>query len=115
MAIPDDDAATTKPHKKPTKHDETMRTLERSWWDSSAEMRNGLPYISRSGLQNFLVKNGYTERTARNKTEASRAGGLILEMLNAGVLETHEHGWIFIDKAQVCAMMMQKNGGKSFP
>jgi phage/plasmid primase-like uncharacterized protein/KaiC/GvpD/RAD55 family RecA-like ATPase len=115
VAIPDDEAIATNPHKKPTKHDETMRTLERSWWDSSAEMRNGLPYISRSGLQNFLTKNGYSERTARNKTEASRAGGLILEMLNAGVLETHEHGWVFINKAQVSAMLMQKNGGKSCP
>jgi putative DNA primase/helicase len=115
VAIPDDEAIATNPHRKPTKHDETMRTLERSWWDSSAEMRNGLPYISRSGLQNFLTKNGYSERTARNKTEASRAGGLILEMLNAGVLETHEHGWVFINKAQVSAMLMQKNGGKSCP
>jgi phage/plasmid primase-like uncharacterized protein/KaiC/GvpD/RAD55 family RecA-like ATPase len=115
VAIPDDEAIATNPHKKPTKHDETMRTLERSWWDSATEMRNGLPYISRSGLQNFLIKNGYTERTARNKTEASRAGGLILEMLNAGVLESYEHGWIFINEAQVSAMMMQKNGGKSCP
>ena len=115
VAVPDDEAIATNPHKKPTKHDETMRTLERSWWDSATEMRNGLPYISRSGLQNFLVKNGYSERTARNKTEASRAGGLILEMLNAGVLETHEHGWVFINEAQVSAMMMQKNGGKSCP
>ncbi len=115
VAIPDDEALATNPHKRPTKHDETMRTLERSWWDSATEMRNGLPYISRSGLQNFLVKNGYSERTARNKTEASRAGGLILEMLNAGVLETHEHGWVFINEAQVSAMMMQKNGGKSCP
>ena len=115
VAIPDEEAIATNPHKRPTKHDETMRTLERSWWHSAAEMRNGLPYISRSGLQDFLTKNGYSERTARNKTEASRAGGLILEMLNAGVLEAYEHGWVFINEAQVSAMMMQKNGGKSCP
>jgi hypothetical protein len=36
-------------------------------------------------------------------------------MLNAGVLESYEHGWIFINEAQVSAMMMQKNGGKSCP
>jgi hypothetical protein len=115
VAIPDEEANTTNPHKKPTKHDENMRTLERSWWDSKAEMRSGLPYISRSALKDFLVKNGSTERTARNKTESSRPGSLILEMLNAGVLESHEHGWIFINDAQVSAMMMQKNGGKSCP
>lgn len=115
VAIPDEEAIATNPHKRPTKHDETMRTLERSWWDTSTEMRNGLPYVSRSGLQNFLVKNGYSERTARNKTEASRTGGLILEMLNAGVLETYEHGWIFINEAQVSTMMMQKNDTNSRP
>jgi hypothetical protein len=115
VAVPDEEAVATNPHKKPTKHDENMRTLERSWWDSKAEMRNGLPYLSRSALKEFLVKNGSTERTARNKTEASRPGSLILEMLNSEVLEAHEHGWIFINDAQVSAMMMQKNGGKSCP
>lgn len=108
VAIPDDEAQDANLHKKPTKHDETMRTLERSWWSAGAEERKGFPYVSRSGLQDFLIKNGYKDRTARNKTEASRAGGLILEMLNAGVLETHEHGWIFINEAQSSAMLMQK-------
>lgn len=115
VAVPDEEAIATNPHKKPTKHDENMRTIERSWWDSKAEMRNGFPYISRSALKDFLVKNGSTERTARNKTEASRPGSLILEMLNAEVLQAFEHGWIFINDAQVSAMMMQKNGGKSCP
>lgn len=115
VAVPDEEAIATNPHKKPTKHDENMRTIERSWWDSKAEMRNGFPYISRSALKDFLVKNGSTERTARNKTEASRPGSLIMEMLNAEVLQAFEHGWIFINDAQVSAMMMQKNGGKSCP
>ena len=110
VAIPDDEAIATNPHKKPTKHDENTRLLERSWWDSETEMRNGLPYISRSGLEDFLTKNGFASRTAKNKTEASRPEGLILPMLNAGVLEAYEHGWIFTNEAQVSAMLMQKNG-----
>jgi putative DNA primase/helicase len=115
VAVPDDDAATTKPHKKPTKHDENNRTVERAWWSSGAEERNGLPYLSRSSLRDLLVKDGMSERTAKNKTEASRQDGIIAQMLNAGTIEPFEHGWIFINESQVSAMMMQKNGEKNRP
>lgn len=115
VAVPDQDAATTKPHKKPTKHDENMRRLERAWWASGAEEREGLPYVSRSALRELLVKDGDSERTAKNKTEASRSGSIIEQMLNAGTLETFEHGWIFINQAQASAMLMQKNAKNDRP
>ena len=115
VAVPDDDANATKPHKKPTKHDENVRTVERAWWSSGAEEREGLPYISRSALRDLLVKDGASERTAKNKTEASRSDGLVAQLLNAGTLETFEHGWIFIKQAQASAMLMQKNAPKNRP
>ena len=115
VAVPDDEAATTKPHKKPTKHDENNRTVERAWWSSGAEEREGLPYLSRSALRDLLIKDGMSERTAKNKTEASRQDGIIAQLLNAGTIEPTEHGWIFINEAQVSAMMMQKNGEKKRP
>lgn len=115
VAIHDQESTTTKPHKKPTKHDENMRTVERAWWASGAEEREGLPYVSRSALRDLLVKDGVTERTAKNKTEASRSDGLIAQLLNAGVLETFEHGWIFVNQAQASAMLMQKNAPKNCP
>lgn len=115
VAVPDDEANTTKPHKKPTKHDENVRTVERAWWASGAEERDGLPYVSRSALRDLLVKDGMSERTAKNKTEASRPDGIIAQMLNAGTLETHEHGWIFCNETQASAMLMQKNAPKNRP
>lgn len=115
VAVPDDDANTTKPHKKPTKHDENVRTVERAWWASGAEEREGLPYVSRSALRDLLVKDGMSERTAKNKTEASRPDGIIAQLLNAGTLETHEHGWIFCNETQASAMLMQKNAPKNRP
>ena len=115
VAIPDDEANATKPHKKPTKHDENVRTVERAWWSSGAEERDGLPYLSRSALRDLLVKDGMAERTAKNKTEASRPEGIIAQLLNAGTLETFEHGWIFINEVQVSAMMMQKSEAKNRP
>jgi phage/plasmid primase-like uncharacterized protein/KaiC/GvpD/RAD55 family RecA-like ATPase len=115
VAVPDDESNATKPHKKPSKHDENNRTVERAWWSSGAEERNGLPYLSRSSLRDLLVKDGMSERTAKNKTEASRQDGIIAQMLNAGTIEPFEHGWIFINESQVSAMMMQKNGEKNRP
>ena len=115
VAIQDEDSNATKPHKKPTKHDENMRIVERAWWSSGAEEREGLPYVSRSALRELMVKDGMAERTAKNKTEASRSDSIIAQLLNAGILESMEHGWIFINEAQSSAMLMQKNGNKNRP
>jgi phage/plasmid primase-like uncharacterized protein/KaiC/GvpD/RAD55 family RecA-like ATPase len=115
VAVPDQEANDTKPHKKPTKHDENVRTVERAWWASGAEEREGFPYVSRSAMRELLVKDGATERTAKNKTEASRSGSIIEQLLNAGTLETFEHGWIFSNKTQASAMLMQKNAPKNRP
>jgi phage/plasmid primase-like uncharacterized protein/KaiC/GvpD/RAD55 family RecA-like ATPase len=112
VAIPDVESNTNKPHKKPSKHDENMRTIERAWWASGAEDREGLPYVSRSALRDLLIKDGMSERTAKNKTEASRADGIIGPMLNAGALEPMEHGWVFKNEAQASAMLMQRNAPK---
>jgi phage/plasmid primase-like uncharacterized protein/KaiC/GvpD/RAD55 family RecA-like ATPase len=112
VAIPDVESNTNKPHKKPSKHDENMRTIERAWWASGAEDREGLPYVSRSALRDLLIKDGMSERTAKNKTEASRADGIIGPMLNAGALEPTEHGWVFKNEAQASAMLMQRNAPK---
>lgn len=115
VAVPDKDASATKPHKKPSKHDENMRRLERAWWASGTEERDGAPYLSRSALRELLVKDGDSERTARNKTDASRPGSIIDQMLNAGVLEAREHGWLFVNQTQSSAMLMQKRAKKDCP
>jgi len=112
VAIPDTDAGAAEPHKKPTKHDENLRTLERAWWHTGAEERDGVPYLSRSGLQDFLVGEGYARRTAANKVDPSRSNGLIMPMLNAEVMERYEHGWIFKDSVQISTMLMRKSAKK---
>ncbi len=107
VAVHDEQAAETKPHKKPTKHDENIRTIERAWNNSGKEIRNEMPYISRSALREMLIKDGASDRTAKNKTESSRADGLISPMLNAGMLEQFEHGWRVIDGVMASGMMLQ--------
>ena len=107
VAVPDVASAEHEPHKKPSKHDEAIRTLERAWRSSGCEIRQGQPYLSRSALRAMLVADGQSERTAQNKTESTRPNGLIMPALNAGIILAHEHGWLFIHPVQSSAMMMQ--------
>lgn len=107
VAVPDVASAEQEPHKKPSKHDEAIRTLERAWRSSGCEIRQGQPYLSRSALRAMLVADGQSERTAQNKTESTRPNGLIMPALNAGIIQSHEHGWLFIHPVQSSAMMMQ--------
>jgi phage/plasmid primase-like uncharacterized protein len=109
VAVPDESASTEQPHKRPTKHDENVRTFERAWFNSGAEIREDKPYISRSALRELLISDGMSERTAKNKTEASRTDGIIAPMLNAGTIEPFEHGWVVVEGVQASAMMLKKS------
>lgn len=109
VAVPDETASTEQPHKRPTKHDENVRTFERAWFNSGAEIREDKPYISRSALRELLISDGMSERTAKNKTEASRSDGLIAPMLNAGTIAPFEHGWVVVEWVQASAMMLKKS------
>jgi archaellum biogenesis ATPase FlaH len=112
VAVFDPDSTESKPHKKVSKHDENIRTLERAWRESGQELREEVPYISRAAIREMLIKDGASERTAKNKTESSRADGLIAPMLNAKVIEAYEHGWRVIDYAQATAMRLKGSAPK---
>lgn len=110
VALHDPDAAKDAPHKKPSKHDEYARLIERAWYASGSEIRDDKPYISRSGFKEFLVANmGYKEVTVRNKLDSGRKDGIILPMLNSDTIEVYEHGWRVIDEVKSGAMMLSKS------
>ena len=109
VAIPDDESQEQTPHKPLTKHDQNVQLLERAWHASGAEMRNNCPYLSRSALMDVIVADGNSQRTAENKVAPGRKDGLIMPMLNAGVMRPFEHGWIFVNPTQTKAMLMLSN------
>jgi hypothetical protein len=112
VAIPDDDSQTQNPHQPLTKYDQNVQLLERAWRVSGAEMRNNSPYLSRSALIDVIVGDGNSQRTAENKVLPGRKDGLIMPMLNAGVMKPYEHGWIFVNPTQTSAMLMLSNNDK---
>lgn len=113
VAIPDDDSQEQSPHKPLTKHDQNVQLLERAWITAGSEMRQGHPYLNRSALIEVIVADGNSERTAQNKVAPGRKDGLIMPMLNAGVMKPFEQGWIFVNPNQTSAMIMLSNHAKS--
>lgn len=66
------------------------------------------PYVSESGMKDYLIKQGYSESRVRKALDPSNADGLIGALLRAGYIERFENGWIVVDPVASSAMMMQK-------
>lgn len=97
--------------KKGSKIDEHRKMFENAWWACGAEVKDDLPYLSRSGLKDKLLADGNAERTVRNMVNPSYTDKLVGALLNANIIEPQEHGWVVVDEAQASAMMLRKNTG----
>lgn len=109
-AVVIESAAPAAPSKKDSKIEGFRKVWENAWWASGAEDLGGAPYLTRSALKDKLAQDGNAERTIRNMINPSYTDKLIGAMLQAGMIEATEHGWIVVDEAQSGAMMMRKNG-----
>jgi phage/plasmid primase-like uncharacterized protein len=96
--------------KKDSKIDSHRKTFENAWWSSGAEERNGLPYLSRSAMMEYLVqKMNVSESSAKVYIKPSATGKPISDMLVAEIIEAFEHGWTVIDDTQASAMLIRKS------
>lgn len=86
------------PEKKESKIDNHKKVFERAWWSSGAEIRNGAPYLSRSGFKAFLSEQGYKEGTIKNHMKPSYENGYLYSLVNGEVVESFEHGWKIVDE-----------------
>lgn len=96
--------------KKNSKIDSHRKTFENAWWASDAEERNGLPYLSRSAMTDYLVKKmDVSEASAKQYIKPSALGKPIADLLIAEIIEAFEHGWIVIDEIQASSMLIRKS------
>lgn len=102
------------PEKKDKKESEIqkdIRKLSNAWWSSGAEERQNNPYISRSGLINYLITNeGLSESTAKTYSQESKKGRLIYNLINSQIIIAYEHGWMVCDNTTSSTLMIQKVG-----
>jgi len=86
-----------------------LKTFERAWFASECEEREGMPYVSRSALQRFLVINeGLSEGVASSWCNPANATNLISILLSAEILSAFDHGWIVVNNTEGSALMMRK-------
>ena len=110
VAVPDEGATEgEQPRKKDSKIDSHRKTWENAWWATGAEERDGKPYLSRSALKDKLLSDGNAERTVRNMVNPSYDDKLIGALLQAGLIETYEHGWVMANDTHASALLMRKN------
>ena len=96
--------------KKDSKIESHRKTFENAWWSSGAEERNGLPYLSRSAMMDYLIqKMNVSETSAKQYIKPSVPGKPIADMLVAEIIEAFEHGWTVIDETQASAMLIRKS------
>lgn len=76
------------------------------------EKNGSRPYLSKSGLSDYLEQQGYSASKIRKAIDPSNGDGLIGSLLQAGMIEPFEHGWVVVDDAWASAMMLRKNGDK---
>jgi len=102
--------------KKPSgKLDEHRKLFEAAWWASGAEIRDGVPYLSRSALKDKLDADGFSYRSVQNMCNPAYPNRLIGALLQTETISTFEHGWKMMNKTHASAMMMRKNGDKAKP
>jgi len=94
--------------KKESKLDAHRKVFENAWWGTGAEIREGLPYISRSALKDKLTADGRKPRTIENDLSAAYPDKLIGALILSEIISPLEHGWMVIDDVQSSAMMMRK-------
>ena len=109
-AIPIQAQAPAAPTKKDSKIDAHRKTWENAWWSSGAEVRDELPYLSRSALKDKLAQDGNAERTIRNMINPSYTDKLIGALLQSQMIESTEHGWVMADEVNASSMMLRKVG-----
>jgi hypothetical protein len=83
--------------------------FENAWFDSGAEVINDQPYLSRSALKEKLAKDGNAERTVRNMINPSYTDKLIGYLMQSGMIQASEHGWIMVNELETNAMLLRKN------
>jgi phage/plasmid primase-like uncharacterized protein len=96
--------------RKDSKIDSHRKTFENAWWTSGAEERNGLPYLSRSAMVDYLVqKMDVSEASAKQYIKPSSPGKPIADLLVAEIIEAFEHGWLVVNDAHASSMLIRKS------
>lgn len=96
--------------KKEAKHVTYRQLWENAWFGSGAEVKEALPYLTRSALLDYLTGEcKMKESTAQKNMKPSVTDGLIGLLKLNDMIRDHENGWIFQEGQDAASMLMRKN------
>lgn len=99
----DDEPQEQRPDKKLEQH---KSLIQKVWFASGGELKNDLPYITRSALRIKLEQDGHAERTIKNMMNPSYDDRLIGCLLKSNVIDEYEHGWVVSDPVLSSQMIL---------
>jgi len=98
--------------KKDSKLTQHRKFWENAWWGAGAEENAGQPYVRREAMIVYLVEQkGLSEASARQMVKPSATGKFIADLLEAGLIEARDEGWVMADAVVASALMLRKSGG----
>lgn len=105
------DAPPEKATARPPRIKDYLAWFDEAWKKSGSEMFKKYPYLTRSAFIDYLVKDkGKTPSTAQTYAKNGRDKGPIAELVKAGAIECHEHGWILVASAEAISANGKKRG-----
>jgi hypothetical protein len=86
------------------------KTWENAGWASGAEVLDGLPYLTRAALRQYLAAtNGWAEGTIDQQLRPSGTPGkLIRDLLDCKFVVAKAHGWIVSDPIRGSGLILAK-------
>ena len=96
--------------KKESKFEGFRQQFRAAWYDSGAEERNGMPYVSRSAMLNYLTGSLHIKQsTAEKKLKPGYPNELIGSLMLAEAIIIFENGWAVSDDAWASQMIIGKD------
>ena len=95
--------------KKDSKLDVFKKTITDAFWSSGAEVRDGKPYISRSGLVEKLTADGVSETLIARKLRPGSSDQLIGALRADGSIIDQENGWVVAEAGWCMQLILLKN------
>lgn len=88
-------------------HAERIKLLGRAWFGTGHEMIDGMPYLSRSGLKNWLEGEGWSTAAVKNAMRSDKSR-LIGGLQESEIIAPAAAGWIIKSETIAAKLMLQR-------
>jgi putative DNA primase/helicase len=97
--------------RKEAKHKSNFKIFDSAWHWSGKEVRDDKPYLSRSALIDYIMKEGLAknEEAAKKMCQESQINRLIGTLVVSEMVSKNEHGWVVICPENASSMMISRS------